>query len=215
MNTRLSGPARARAAALGILGFVLLAGACDTPLPTSAEVEKMDVAALEARTAAVRPAGENQDVTYYVDDQQVTAEEARALTPDQIAQMDVSRNETAGGDVVRIYTLDASKRRQATGGTFDVRLNPERADGSRAAGGTFEVRLAPQPAGGSVVAASQDPMVVIDGVVADKSALSRLTPDEIAQVDVIKGEAARALYSDPRAANGVIRITTKAAAGTQ
>ena len=85
----------------------------------------------------------------------------------------------------------------------------------QAAGGTFDVRLSPQPAGGGVAAAPQDPMVVIDGVVADRSALARLRPDEIAQVDVMKGAAAAALYSDPRAANGVIRVTTRAAADTQ
>ncbi|HEU0299132.1 MAG TPA: M56 family metallopeptidase [Longimicrobium sp.] len=204
MNTRLSRPARARAGALGILGFILLAGACDTPLPTSAEVEKMDVAALEARTVAALPAGSTDGVTYFVDDRQVTAAEAHALAAGQIARMDVSRG-AAGVDVIRIYTqagaaeagAEESERRQATRGTLELRREPRRTAGTMAV-------------------TSQDPVVVIDGVMADNGAIARLSPDEIAQVDVIKGAAATALYpNDPRVGNGVIRIVTKAAAGPQ
>jgi BlaR1 peptidase M56 len=191
MNTRLSRPARARAGALGILGLVLLAGACDTALPTAAEVEKMDVATLEARTLELRPVSGNRDVTYYVDGRQVTAEEAQALVGDRIVRMDVSRG-TEGGSVVRIHTEGGAES------------------------GTVELRALRRGEGGNVaVAAQEQPMLVIDGVISDRNALSRLAPDGIAQVEVIKGAAATTLYTDPRAANGVIRITTKAAAGSQ
>ena len=73
--------------------------------------------------------------------------------------------------------------------------------------------LSPSGGAGRVVSADVfGGLVVIDGVVRDGSALHSITPDGIAQVDVIKGEAAAQLYDDPRAANGVIRITTKAGA---
>jgi TonB-dependent SusC/RagA subfamily outer membrane receptor len=36
-----------------------------------------------------------------------------------------------------------------------------------------------------------------------------MSPESIEKIEVIKGEAARALYDHPRAANGVIIITTK------
>ncbi len=40
--------------------------------------------------------------------------------------------------------------------------------------------------------------------------MSRLSPDQIATVEVMKGEAARKAYAtDPAAANGVILITLK------
>ncbi|HEX2076415.1 MAG TPA: M56 family metallopeptidase [Longimicrobium sp.] len=203
MNSRLSRPARARAGALGILGVVLLAGACDTPLPTSAEVEQMDVATLEARTLELRPVGQDPNVTYYVDDRRVTAEEAHALVGGRIVRMEVSRGRTEGGSIVRIYTTpgegsstaDAAVRRGSTGATLEVRADPGR--------------------NGAATSQGFEGLVVIDGVIADRSALARLAPDGIAQVEVIKGAAATAVYSDPRAANGVIRITTRAAAGTQ
>ena len=55
-----------------------------------------------------------------------------------------------------------------------------------------------------------DGLVVIDGKIAEQSEFDRLSPSIIASVEVLKGESGKALYSDPRAANGVIRVTTKA-----
>ena len=56
-------------------------------------------------------------------------------------------------------------------------------------------------------------LVFVDGVkreLADVTSSIRLK--DIARVEVIKGPAAARLYTDPRAANGVIRITTREAA---
>jgi beta-lactamase regulating signal transducer with metallopeptidase domain len=52
-------------------------------------------------------------------------------------------------------------------------------------------------------------LMILDGVITDPAIVNSLAPDQIASVDIIKGAAATALYSDPRAANGVIRIKTK------
>lgn len=53
---------------------------------------------------------------------------------------------------------------------------------------------------------SAEPMYVIDGVVANDA--SHLNPDDIQTMDVLKGEAATAIYGS-RGADGVIIITTK------
>lgn len=129
MNARLPRFARLRAGLLGTLGFALLAGACDTPLPTTAEVEGMDVRALEARTVVLQPSVTADGVTYYVDDKQVTAEEARALVADRIVRMQVNRTEAQGGGVVRIYTrpgMEAEARMTEAG---EVRVTTRPADG--------------------------------------------------------------------------------------
>jgi TonB-dependent SusC/RagA subfamily outer membrane receptor len=42
----------------------------------------------------------------------------------------------------------------------------------------------------------------------DPDAMKNLNPDDIESIEVIKGDAARALYGE-RAAGGVIQITTK------
>lgn len=56
------------------------------------------------------------------------------------------------------------------------------------------------------------PLIIIDGVVTDESfSLSSLAPESIESVEIVKGAAARMLYDDRRAVNGVIRITTKPA----
>jgi outer membrane receptor for ferrienterochelin and colicin len=41
------------------------------------------------------------------------------------------------------------------------------------------------------------------------SELAAIPPGEIVSVEVVKGVAARELYADSAAANGVIRITTR------
>lgn len=76
--------------------------------------------------------------------------------------------------------------------------------------------------GGSSLTASNDPLVVIDGVPIDNSStsgargsLSMLNPDDIATYVVLKDASATAIYGS-RASNGVILITTKkGAAGSK
>ena len=54
-------------------------------------------------------------------------------------------------------------------------------------------------------------LMIVDGVITDPAIANSMSPDQIVSVDIVKGAAATALYSDPRAANGVIRIKTKKA----
>ncbi len=54
-------------------------------------------------------------------------------------------------------------------------------------------------------------LMILDGVITDPAIVNSLSPDQIESVDIVKGAAATALYSDPRAVNGVIKITTKRA----
>lgn len=54
---------------------------------------------------------------------------------------------------------------------------------------------------------SQEPMVIIDGVVS-QGGLADINPQDIDNVEVVKGAAASSMYGS-RAGNGVIQITTK------
>jgi hypothetical protein len=58
-------------------------------------------------------------------------------------------------------------------------------------------------------------LLIIDGVVAPAEALRSLNPQTIERLEILKADAATQAYDDPRAANGVIRVTTKGAAGRQ
>ena len=57
--------------------------------------------------------------------------------------------------------------------------------------------------------AAAQPLIIIDGVIATvPNALQNVQPQQIDNIEVIKGEAAKRLWGE-RGANGVIRITTK------
>jgi outer membrane receptor protein involved in Fe transport len=207
MNARLPRFARLRAIALGVLALAALAGACESPLPTTAEIEKMDVAAAEARAGSLAMTLPGGNVRYIVDGKEVTREEAHALTSDRVVRIEMTRAAANESEVVRISTTpEAVADAQA-----EVRRAETRATGN---GERVEVSvLAPTGERARVVpAGSFEGLVVIDGVVRDGSALRTISPEGIAQVEVIKGEAAVRQYDDPRAAYGVIRITTKAGA---
>ncbi|MGN1237306.1 MAG: SusC/RagA family TonB-linked outer membrane protein, partial [Muribaculaceae bacterium] len=83
------------------------------------------------------------------------------------------------------------------------------AAGGPEGGGTIRVR------GGSSLNASNDPLIVIDGVPLDNTgvqgmgnALSMIAPDNIENMTILKDASATAIYGS-RASNGVIIITTK------
>ncbi len=87
-----------------------------------------------------------------------------------------------------------------------VQITPNSSPG---AGSTIRIR------GGASLNASNDPLIVIDGVPIENSAasgspsiLSTINPQDIASMNVLKDASATAIYGS-RASNGVIIITTK------
>ncbi len=211
MSTRFSGTAAVRAAAFGVLGAAALLAACDTRMPTAAEVGAMDVSAMEAQAREwklVTPGAE--DVTYYLDGVQVSAEEARAILPERLAQVEIIRSGAAGesasirltshsrdlaaeASAIAEHGTDAAEEGRREKVTAMLRANPER-----------EVSVTP--------VSNFEGLLMIDGVRAESSDLRNLRSDRIESVEVIKGPAAARAYDDPRAAHGVIRVTTKRAA---
>jgi hypothetical protein len=217
-------PRRARACLAALSALLLLTAACTTELPTAGAIDDMDVAAaqvqaeqaglLTQRTAERAP-------LYMLDGVLVAEEEVRGLRSEEIRSIEVVKavaalreyGERGADGMVRIRTrsaeLDASMVEAPLGvpereaGT-EVVLSPDgrhRAATIREASVTFH---AAQVGG-------RDPLIILDGViVAESFSLSTLAPETIEAIEVIKGEAARRLYGDARAANGVIRITTKA-----
>ncbi len=82
-------------------------------------------------------------------------------------------------------------------------------DGAPGSGSTLRLR------GGTSINASNDPLIVVDGVPLDNGGiagaanpLSMINPNDIASFVVLKDASATAIYGS-RAANGVILITTK------
>ena len=88
-------------------------------------------------------------------------------------------------------------------------------DGTPGGGATIRVR------GGSSLSASNDPLIVIDGLAMDNDGikgvsnpLSMVNPNDIETFTVLKDASATAIYGS-RASNGVILITTKKGAANQ
>jgi iron complex outermembrane receptor protein len=93
------------------------------------------------------------------------------------------------------------------GKTSGVRIT--NSGGAPGAGSTIRIR------GGSSLSASNDPLIVIDGVPVDndgvsgmRNPLSSINPNDIESFSVLKDASATAIYGS-RASNGVILITTK------
>ncbi len=94
-----------------------------------------------------------------------------------------------------------------------VKINTN--DGAPGSGSTIRLR------GGTSINASNDPLIVIDGVPLDNggiagsaNALSLINPDDIASFVILKDASATAIYGS-RGANGVILITTKKGTGKE
>jgi beta-lactamase regulating signal transducer with metallopeptidase domain len=188
-----------RAGALGTAAALALLAACEAKMPTAAEVDAMDVASAQRAATGVRMLQKSQmdSATFFVDGRQVDARTANALTPDQIATINVSKNDGAGGSTIRIVTA-AQAARPDSGFSFS---------GSQATmqEGRVTMRERVNVSGASKFSG----LIFIDGLRADGSALQSLDPKTIESIDVIKGVAAAKLSSDPAAKNGIIKVTTK------
>ena len=183
-----------RAGALGAVALLAIVMACEARLPTSAEVEQMDVAsaekalvpiinaAVQCRILTTKLVAEQgaKNVVYTVDGATVTAEQAHAITSSRIATVNVSKGRLAN-------TKDS--------GTVYTTVSVRTLDASEPA-----VPMSMTGFNG---------LLFVDGVLVPAGALSKLAPGDIESIDVIKGVAATKLSSDPAAANGVIRVTTK------
>jgi beta-lactamase regulating signal transducer with metallopeptidase domain len=171
-----------------LVAATILITACESRLPTSAEIEEMDVASVErqARTVGVL---DSMRVRYIVDGVAVEADAARELSAARIASVDVSKGQQGGWDEVRIVTRRPLLRDSSLGQEVEERAKYRNNEAGTKT--TFEGLL------------------IIDDVVVSTTELKNLARDRIESIDVLKGAAATGRYSDPRAVHGVIRVTMK------
>lgn len=219
MTEDMRTPGRARTAAAGFAAVLLGAAACTTDLPTSAAIDDMDVTEVEGKAkqaGMLVRVGEADSPLYIVDGVIVNGAEARELEPEQIRKIEVLKARAAlkeYGDrgehgVILVETLAPGAPRvlgtpikaPAEGTEIRVRGTDGRMSTLRAT----RVELSESGSG------ADRPLIVVDGVMAAESfSLRGMSPESIEKIEIVKGEAARALYDNPRAANGVIFITTR------
>jgi len=205
---------RARSGVLAVFAGLAVVVACETPMPTSADVKNMDVASAEKLANKVTFVSDST-ATYWIDGVRASAEQARALGAGQITQIEFTK---AGMMIDHDKTtLNAKPGAQIYITTKDAAGTSDPAFASRARAESLDVvRMRTAAAHNTTTLGPGTKtfagLFVIDGTVSNSTALQSLSPDEIQSIEVIKGPAATKLYSDPKAANGVIRITTKAGA---
>lgn len=195
-------PRRLAGAAIATLAF---AAACGAELPTSAELEGLDVAAAEKRAFVAVP--DMTAASYVVDGKPATEQEAKAIGANRIASIEIQK-QGKNRSVVRITTqqpgatvaarTDSAAPLYKKGTLVAVRANGT-ADSSRTLVIGDSIRYTPSK--------RFEGLIFVDGVKASEDAM-KMSPDRIASVEVIKGAAAEKIYG-PEGANGVIRITTK------
>lgn len=220
-----------RAAPLAVIAAAAGLAACESQIPTASQVDAMDVAGVERHAAAFHMVGDTANTVFLVDGVTVTAAEARALRPEEIARIEVQRRvgegtdgrvsittraaaAAAGEDLSPVAGRDGEVRILVRGDSGSVRASK---DGTPVTGERIVVRRSGEGSGGRealrISTMDEDRAIIfIDGVRANAAAMRALSPGDIVSVEVLKGEAARARYSEPGAANGVIRVTTRKAA---
>lgn len=186
-----------RTGSLAAIAMLAVAMACEARLPTSADVDKMDVAGAERAMSKTQLLDGKGAMIYVVNDKIVSAQEAHAIPSERIATMNVDKGATtedgASLSRVRIITTDYTPG----GGPMKVRVRID--DGASRSEGER----------GILSKSAFTGLIFVDGVRAPQNVLSNLKPEMIESVEVLKGAAATKAYADPAAANGVITITTK------
>ncbi len=143
----------------------------------------------------------------------VMMEDALLLDETVIVGYGTKRVKDLTGSVTAITTKDfqpgsvTTPEQLITGKVAGVQITSN--SGMPGAGSRIRIR------GGTSINASNDPLIVIDGVPVDNGTingagnpLSLINPDDIENITVLKDASASAIYGS-RAANGVIIITTK------
>lgn len=195
-----------RAGMLGTAAALALLAACEARVPTAPEIDAMDVASATKAATGSRMLMKSQvdSSIFYVDGRPVDSKTANALTPNQIASIDITKDpQSQQNAVIRITTNGQPPipRGQPYKGSTQVTIRGLRKPDTSA--GAEQARIEGLRDG------MGNPLILIDGVKADQARLQALDRHRILGIDVIKGEAARSMSSDPLAANGIIKVTTK------
>lgn len=201
-----------RAVFVVALGAGAMLAACEAHLPSDIEVPAPDVIAEDSGLqTSVEPRAE-EDVQYFVDGAEVEAVEVSALEPSRIASVSVHKGPEGKRIDIELLPEGAAPRAPLREVAESAGAEPSLDRAGLAEPGLAEPEVAAEQEGRVVRASGATEftgLIVVDGEIADQATMQALDPDRIERVEVIKGPKAQSLYSDPAAARGVIKITTK------
>jgi beta-lactamase regulating signal transducer with metallopeptidase domain len=226
-----------RVGALGAGAALLVLAACEARVPTAADVASMDVASAQKRAADAglmrTPEGATTD--FFVNGVKVSAAEARAMEAKIIGSIEVVKSELpTGRDTIYVTTVDRmSKERElavAAGGEPEsggtertlinkIQSNPNEKMVAHVENELAKVRvdrLVTVPDGKQVTrvrslqGSGDQPVFMIDGKQVSSEEFAAVRGEDVASINVYKGESALRVSSDPAAKNGVILAKMKA-----
>lgn len=233
MTTGPAGTSWTRRVGTGAIALAGLLTACESKLPTSAELEAMNGRALVERRVELLADG---PATYTIDGREASKAEVEALPSGRIQEVEIRKGGAQGTVAVKTRAASAGgatgtvlEERQidtvvttgsgvaGTGGSMGaviVRVDSTRGAAAAVREGRARVAIGRPPGTDSASAARSNQrfegIVLIDGVERSAAEINTLTPDRIERVEVIKGPAARQRFpNNPRADQGAILIFTK------
>ncbi|MEO9250454.1 MAG: hypothetical protein ABI322_05505, partial [Gemmatimonadaceae bacterium] len=177
--------------------------ACESHAPTAADISGLDAASAEANARKVSLFN-SQPVTYYVDSFKITADSAHAIPANLISGITVTKGNSQEVHMVTIpdwrihRAVNTPESGQPLGNTVTVHVTVRTPGATSRQATMTESQKRPFPGA-----------VIIDGVESDLTAMKSIDPSRIASVEVVKGPAAMQQSTDPRAKDGLIRITLK------
>ena len=183
-----------RTAVLGAIASVALLAACEARMPTSAELNRADVASLEKSAAEFKTISDGTR-SYYVDGKLVSEAEAKGLAAPTIERVNFMKKGEKHS-VVMVTTKDGLH----SGDTVSMTMAP---------GQGMKVKEALMQPTMMKERSKEPPLFYVNGVKASADVMRTLSKDSIESAEVVKGTAAAKLTNDPAAAYGVIYITTK------
>ena len=207
MTTRPSSFRRSRVIASAIVSAVALLAACESQLPTTAELQDMTVKTAEARLAKVTPI-DTTTAIYLVDGVAVTRDSAIALDASRIATIDVRGGKSQELRIATVKGKPADKVIIVSGEALSPsasqtpQLRIVTGQGATPNGAVMGRPLSPSDT------RAFEGLLMVDGVRAPSTFMNSLRPDEIASIEVVKGEAAVTRFGAD-AAKGAILVTTK------
>ncbi|HEY0931930.1 MAG TPA: M56 family metallopeptidase [Gemmatimonas sp.] len=204
MTARSTSHLMLRRASVLALGAVATLAACKAELPTSAELQAMDVVAAEEKVGRVVTFDEAK-AEYFLDGKLVERDVATGVPADQIATIDVRKQDGKQ----QIFVVTGKRADAASGATAgeNSQILLRRKD---SVGTVLEERRVATTEPRFTMGGKKpfDGIIILNGERSNESALSKLDPKSIESVEIVKGQAAITQYGND-GANGVIRVTTK------
>ncbi|MCO4098868.1 MAG: hypothetical protein HEQ38_05595 [Gemmatimonas sp.] len=185
MTTRSGSFRTLRQLFAGVLATCTLLAACGAELPTSAELEGMDVAAAQRRLARLSATAA---VTEFVVDGKASTEiAAQSIAAERIASIDIRK-----------------KSREANVISITTRTSFGSVEKTKPIGTNVESTISVQTSSPN----SFDGLILLDNVRITPAEMNKLSPNKIESVEIIKGADAEKVYG-AKGSEGVIKITTK------